>query len=144
MRPAGSRSADFAPTWRSKIASVPAELAPYYVAPDDEPAIPPAEMTELLRRKIKYVFVIFNENHSFDNEWGMFAVVNGIYSDGYTAEGCGVMPLSPLASAAGASSACTRPAAAVQAVHDLSPPRMTRPRRSKPDSALGQMQAATW
>jgi phospholipase C len=40
-------------------------------------------MTDLLRRKIKYVFVIFNENHSFDNEFGTFPGVNGIYSDGY-------------------------------------------------------------
>ena len=31
---------------------------------------------------MKYVFVIFNENHSFDNEFGTFPGVNGIYSDG--------------------------------------------------------------
>jgi phospholipase C len=63
--------------------SVPIEMAPYYVAPADDPGIPPEQMTELLRRKIKYVFVIFNENHSFDNEFGTFPGVNGIYSDGY-------------------------------------------------------------
>ena len=41
-----------------------------------------AEITTLLRLQIKYVFVIFNENHSFDNEFGTFPGVNGIYSDG--------------------------------------------------------------
>ena len=38
----------------------------------------------LLREKVKYVFVIFNENHSFDNEFGTFPGVNGIYADGHT------------------------------------------------------------
>ena len=32
--------------------------------------------------KIKYVFVIFNENSSFDHEYGTFPGVNGLYSDG--------------------------------------------------------------
>jgi phospholipase C len=40
-------------------------------------------VAELLREKIKYVFVIFNENHSFDNEYGTFPGANGIYSDGH-------------------------------------------------------------
>ena len=39
-------------------------------------------MVRQLRKKIKYVFVIYNENHSFDNEFGTFPGVNGIYSDG--------------------------------------------------------------
>jgi phospholipase C len=39
-------------------------------------------LVRLLRKKIKYVFIIFNENHSFDNEFGTFPGVNGIYSDG--------------------------------------------------------------
>ena len=39
-------------------------------------------LVKLLRQRIKYVFVIFNENHSFDNEFGTFPGVNGIYSDG--------------------------------------------------------------
>ncbi len=41
-------------------------------------------MVTLLREKIKYVFIIFNENHSFDNEYGTFPGVNGIYSNGLT------------------------------------------------------------
>jgi phospholipase C len=58
-----------------------ADVAPYFSPPDDggrdaEHLIP------LLREKVKYVFVIFNENHSFDNEYGTLPGVNGIYSDG--------------------------------------------------------------
>ena len=35
-----------------------------------------------LRQKVKYVFVIFNENRSFDHEYGTFPGVDGLYSDG--------------------------------------------------------------
>src|SRR5208282_3505014 len=38
-------------------------------------------LIRLLRRKIKYVFVIFNENHSFDNEFGSFPGANGLFAD---------------------------------------------------------------
>jgi phospholipase C len=39
-------------------------------------------MIQALQKKVKYVFVIFNENRSFDNEYGTFPGVNGLYSDG--------------------------------------------------------------
>ncbi len=35
-----------------------------------------------LRQKVKYLFVVFNENHSFDNEYGTFPGANGLFSDG--------------------------------------------------------------
>ena len=55
-------------------------VAPYYSA---NPTVAPyANIIPLLQQQIKYVFVIFNENHSFDNEYGTFPGVNGIYSDG--------------------------------------------------------------
>lgn len=41
-------------------------------------------MTALLRKRIKYVFVIFNENESFDHEFGSFPGANGLYSTGTT------------------------------------------------------------
>jgi phospholipase C len=47
-----------------------------------EPQLSTDQMTALLRAQVKYVFVIFNENHSFDNEYGTFPGVNGLYSDG--------------------------------------------------------------
>ncbi|HXP97564.1 MAG TPA: alkaline phosphatase family protein [Telmatospirillum sp.] len=63
--------------------STPADISRYVVDPASEPALSSEMMAQLLRKKIKYVFVIFNENHSFDNEFGTFPGVNGLYSDGY-------------------------------------------------------------
>ncbi len=57
----------------------PAE-APYVTAGGAAPAR--AALIEALRRRVKYVFVIFNENHSFDNEFGTFPGANGLFSDG--------------------------------------------------------------
>ncbi|MDE3009690.1 MAG: phosphoesterase [Pseudomonadota bacterium] len=50
--------------------------------PAHEPNLSTAELTRLLRKQIKYVFVIFHENHSFDNEFGTFPGADGLYSDG--------------------------------------------------------------
>src|ERR1700732_1761757 len=58
-------------------------VAPYVIDPAKDAPLTNDEMAVLARKKIKYVFVIFNENHSFDNEYGTFPGVNGIYSDGY-------------------------------------------------------------
>jgi phospholipase C len=58
------------------------DVRPYFNDPSREPELPRAELVKLLRKRIKYVFVIFNENHSFDNEFGTFPGVNGLYSDG--------------------------------------------------------------
>ncbi len=70
------------------IASVTAQpdagpdIRRYFIDPAREPQLSKSAITQLLREKIKYVFIIFNENHSFDNEYGTFPGVNGIYSDG--------------------------------------------------------------
>ena len=58
------------------------DVAPYFIDPATEPELPPHTLVQLLQERIKYVFVIFNENHSFDNEYGTFPGVNGLYSDG--------------------------------------------------------------
>src|SRR5271165_509483 len=62
-----------------------ADVAPYFVA-DTDPRWTDADWSkqdiEALRGKVKYVFVIFNENRSFDHEYGAFPGVNGLYSDG--------------------------------------------------------------
>lgn len=58
------------------------EVARYLNDPAKEPKLPPKVLAQLLRDRIKYVFVIFNENHSFDNEYGTLPGVNGLYSDG--------------------------------------------------------------
>jgi phospholipase C len=54
----------------------------YAMSPHEDPVLPNSEMLKLIRDKVKYVFVIFNENNSFDHEYGTFPGVNGIYSDG--------------------------------------------------------------
>jgi phospholipase C len=58
------------------------DVAQYLNNPSKEPKLKPNELAKLLRDKIKYIFVIFNENHSFDNEYGTLPGVNGLYSDG--------------------------------------------------------------
>ena len=47
-----------------------------------EPRLSREETIERLRVAVKYVFVIFNENESFDHYFGTFPGANGIYSDG--------------------------------------------------------------
>jgi phospholipase C len=63
----------------------PADVAPYFVADTDPRWTGPewsADDIAELKQKIKYVFVIFNENRSFDHEYGTLPGVNGLYSDG--------------------------------------------------------------
>ncbi|MDR3557363.1 MAG: alkaline phosphatase family protein, partial [Syntrophobacteraceae bacterium] len=62
--------------------NVPQNLASYFIDPAGEKQVSQKQLISLLKKHIKYVFVIFNENHSFDHEYGTFPGVNGIYSDG--------------------------------------------------------------
>ncbi len=55
-------------------------------------ALTNAQMGALVRQKIRRVFVIFNENQSFDHEYGTFPGVNGIYSDGQNPRVPGLTP----------------------------------------------------
>jgi phospholipase C len=48
----------------------------------EEPRLSRKQTIKRLRAAIKYVFVIFNENESFDHYFGTFPGANGIYSDG--------------------------------------------------------------
>ena len=58
-----------------------AKIAPYVTDLSKEPTVSRDQVIALLRKKVKYVFVIFNENHSFDNEFGTFPGANGLYAD---------------------------------------------------------------
>jgi phospholipase C len=58
----------------------PSAVMPYFNPNPD--IVSYQNIIPLLQQQVKYVFVIFNENHSFDNEYGTFPGVNGIYSDG--------------------------------------------------------------
>ncbi len=64
-----------------------ADVAPYFVS-DADPRWSNPEWTnediEALRQKVRYVFVIFNENRSFDHGYGTFPGADGLYSDGKT------------------------------------------------------------
>jgi phospholipase C len=63
----------------------PVDVAPYFVGDSDTRWTGPewsGEDIAALRQKVKYVFVIFNENRSFDHEYGTLPGVNGLYSDG--------------------------------------------------------------
>ena len=53
----------------------------YFIDPASDPQLDGGRMTSLIREKIKYVFVIYNENQSFDHEYGTFPGANGIYAD---------------------------------------------------------------
>jgi phospholipase C len=66
--------------------------APYFFDPAKSPRLTRAELIRLLRSKIRYVFVIFNENHSFDNEFGTFPGANGLFSDGVHPRGPALTP----------------------------------------------------
>ncbi|HKI15490.1 MAG TPA: alkaline phosphatase family protein, partial [Roseiarcus sp.] len=88
---AGLLEPAFAADLRPLVATQPdpsADVAPYFVA-DTDPRWTDADWSkqdiEALRGKVKYVFVIFNENRSFDHEYGTFPGVNGLYSDGKNA-----------------------------------------------------------
>jgi phospholipase C len=62
-----------------------ADVAPYFIADTDarwSSSDWSAQDIAMLRQKIKFVFVIFNENRSFDHEYGTLPGVNGLYSDG--------------------------------------------------------------
>ena len=57
------------------------DVAAYVRDPAHEPALTRAQLIDLLHKKVKYVFVIFNENESFDHEYGTFPGANGLFAD---------------------------------------------------------------
>ncbi len=82
--------------YKASVTAQPASADPlvtqYFTQPSSSPQLSYQQMTQLLRKNIKYVFVIFNENHSFDNEFGTFPGVNGIYSTGTTPRSAAATP----------------------------------------------------
>ncbi len=52
----------------------------YYVSPDHEPHMSQRALVELLQKKVKYVFVIYQENRSFDSYFGTFPGAEGLFS----------------------------------------------------------------
>lgn len=58
------------------------EVAPFYSDPATEPRPSNEELVELLRKRVKYVFVLYQENRSFDHYFGTFRGADGLFSDG--------------------------------------------------------------
>src|SRR5271165_7126630 len=46
-----------------------------------EPSIPPTQLLQLLQQNIKYIFVFYQENRSFDHYFGTFPGAEGIYTN---------------------------------------------------------------
>src|SRR5579883_481609 len=52
----------------------------YLITPSQEPQLSPNQLVNLLRQKVKYVFVIYQENRSFDSYFGTYPGAEGIFS----------------------------------------------------------------
>ena len=55
-------------------------IAKYQIPSSQEPNLSPEQMAKLLRQKVKYVFVLYQENRSFDSYFGTYPGADGIYS----------------------------------------------------------------
>jgi phospholipase C len=58
----------------------PAADTKYMIATSREPVLSEAREIALLRRHVKYVFILFQENRSFDSYFGTFPGANGLFS----------------------------------------------------------------
>jgi phospholipase C len=52
----------------------------YYISSDREPKMSRTAVAELLRKNVKYVFVLYQENRSFDSYFGTFPGAEGLFS----------------------------------------------------------------
>ena len=59
-------------------------VARYTLRPEAAPALSPQQEVALLRKKVKYVFVLFQENRSFDFYFGTYPGANGLFSQSRT------------------------------------------------------------
>ena len=57
-----------------------AEVAKNTIRVEDSPYLTHAQKLELIRKKIKYVFVLFQENRSFDFYFGTYPGAHGLFS----------------------------------------------------------------
>src|SRR5271157_3150225 len=52
----------------------------YYISSDREPKMSHTALVEQLRKKVKYVFVLYQENRSYDSYFGTFPGGEGLFS----------------------------------------------------------------
>jgi phospholipase C len=69
------------------------DVARYTVRPETEPVLTSAQKLALLQKKIKYVFVLFQENRSFDFYFGTYPGAKGLFSQPASATPGMVQPL---------------------------------------------------
>jgi len=55
-------------------------IPPVLIGPTSEPQLNWNQLIGLLRRRVKYVFLIYQENRSFDSYFGTFPEADGLYS----------------------------------------------------------------
>ncbi len=53
----------------------------YQIPPSQEPGLSPGQMVKLLRQKVKYIFVIYQENRSFDSYFGTYPDAEGLFTN---------------------------------------------------------------
>jgi phospholipase C len=56
------------------------DVRPFVVASKDESPLDEAQLTKLLQSHVKYVFVLYQENRSFDSYFGTFPGADGLFS----------------------------------------------------------------
>ena len=63
-----------------KVAPASSKMVSSYIVPDsNEPKLTHGQKLELLKSRIKYVFVLFQENRSFDLYFGSYPGANGLF-----------------------------------------------------------------
>ncbi len=65
---------------RAQAVSSDPEIAAQIVPIGREPRLSEARLISMLRQKVKYVFIIYQENRSFDSYFGTFPGVDGLFS----------------------------------------------------------------
>ncbi len=65
---------------QDKGSSHRAQVKKYQISVRKEPRLSRDELISLLRRKVKYVFVLYQENRSFDSYFGTFPGAEGLFS----------------------------------------------------------------
>ncbi len=58
------------------------DVQPYTSDPASDPVLSQEQLINALRHRVKYVFVLFQENRSFDSYFGTYRGANGLFSDG--------------------------------------------------------------
>lgn len=74
VQPSGSLLAQNGPSNHREL------VDKYYISPDHEPHMSRDDLINLIHQKVKYVFVLYQENRSFDSYFGTFPGAEGLYS----------------------------------------------------------------